>query len=166
MSEQSQGAERGPLHRSVEIGVTVFTAIFALVVIYGSVKAGNGWAFDGPEAGFFPFYVGLFILVASIVNFLQVRAGSGDKLFANWGELRQVLAVVIPSVIYVALVPWLGIYVASTLLIAVFMAWLGRYAWTMVLPIAIGVPFVTFFVFEKWFLVPLPKGPLEAMLGY
>jgi hypothetical protein len=25
---------------------------------------------------------------------------------------------------------------------------------------------VTFLVFEKWFLVPMPKGPLEAWLGY
>jgi putative tricarboxylic transport membrane protein len=165
MSEQSQGAERGPLHRSVEIGVAAFTAVFALVIIYGSVKVGNGWASDGPEAGFFPFYVGLFILAASIVNFLQVRTG-GDKLFATWGELRQVMAVVVPSVIYVVLVPWLGIYVSSVLLIAVFMRWLGNYAWTMVLPIAIGIPVATFIVFERWFLVPLPKGPLEAMLGY
>jgi putative tricarboxylic transport membrane protein len=166
MNEQSQGAERGPLHRSVEIGVTVFTAIFALVVIYGSVKAGSGWGSDGPQAGFFPFYVGLFILASSIVNFLQVRMNGGDKLFATWSELRQVMAVVVPSVIYVALVPWLGIYVSSVLLIAVFMRWLGNYGWTMVLPIAVGVPLVTFIVFEKWFLVPLPKGPLEAMLGY
>jgi hypothetical protein len=166
MSEHSQGAERGPLHRSVEIGMTVFTAVFALVVIYGSVKAGNGWAFDGPQAGFFPFYVGLFILASSIVNFIQVRTGGGGKLFATWGELRQVLAVVVPSVIYVALVPWIGMYVASILLIAVFMRWLGNYAWTMILPFAIGVPLITFVVFEKWFLVPLPKGPLEAMLGF
>ena len=25
---------------------------------------------------------------------------------------------------------------------------------------------VTFVIFERWFLVPLPKGPLEAWLGY
>jgi hypothetical protein len=52
------------------------------------------------------------------------------------------------------------------LLIATFMKWLGRYRWGMVLPIAIGVPLVTFIVFERWFLVPLPKGPIEEWLGF
>jgi hypothetical protein len=28
------------------------------------------------------------------------------------------------------------------------------------------VPLVVFVVFERWFLVPLPKGPLEALFGY
>ena len=166
MSEHSQGANRGPTHRGVEIGMTIFTGVFALVVIYGSVLAGYGWAFDGPQAGFFPFYVGLLILAASIVNFIQVLPSDPNKLFAEWGQLAQVLAVVIPSAVYVALVPWIGIYVASALLIAVFMKWIGGYGWAMVLPIAIGVPVATFIVFERWFLVPLPKGPLEAMLGF
>jgi hypothetical protein len=52
------------------------------------------------------------------------------------------------------------------LLIGFFMKWLGRYGWNMVLPIAIGVPLATFIVFERWFLVPLPKGPIEQWLGF
>jgi putative tricarboxylic transport membrane protein len=30
----------------------------------------------------------------------------------------------------------------------------------------VGVPVVTFLIFEKWFLVPLPKGPIEEYLGF
>jgi hypothetical protein len=45
------------------------------------------------------------------------------------------------------------------------MKWLGHYRWAMVLLIAIGVPVLTFLMFEKWFLVPLPKGPVEDWLG-
>jgi hypothetical protein len=147
--------------------MAVFTAIFALVVIYGSVRVGHGWAFDGPQAGFFPFYIALFILGASIVNFWQSwleipRA----KLFAEWGQLRQVMSVVLPAALYVVLVPWIGIYLSSMVLIATFMKWLGGYRWGMVLPIAIGVPLVTFIIFERWFLVPLPKGPIEEWLGF
>jgi hypothetical protein len=56
-------------------------------------------------------------------------------------------------------------YVSSGLLIAVFMKWLGRYGWPLVLIISIGVPVITFLMFERWFLVPLPKGPLEDWLG-
>jgi putative tricarboxylic transport membrane protein len=73
--------------------------------------------------------------------------------------------VIIPLAIYVALVPWLGLYVSSLLLIAVFMKWLGRYGWGLVAALAIGVPVAAYVMFEKWFLVPLPKGPLEDLLG-
>ncbi len=165
MIENSHGA--GPAHRSVEIGVAVSIAIFALIVIVGSIQAGIGWGDEGPKAGFFPFYVGLMILISSLINLLGVLQQHGDDgLFAEWGQLRQVLAILVPTVIYVALIPWIGIYVASILLIAVFMRWLGGYGWGMVAAIAIGVPLVTFVIFEKWFLVPLPKGPLEASLGF
>ena len=74
--------------------------------------------------------------------------------------------MLVPTAIYVALIPWIGIYVASALFIAVFMRWLGQYGWGLVAAISLGVPLVTFVVFEKWFLVPLPKGPIEAYLGY
>jgi putative tricarboxylic transport membrane protein len=36
----------------------------------------------------------------------------------------------------------------------------------MVAAVAVGVPFVTFLIFERWFLLPLPKGPIEAYLGF
>jgi hypothetical protein len=76
-----------------------------------------------------------------------------------------VLSVIIPTTVYVFLVPYLGLYVASFLLIALFMRWLGHYGWPLVAGVSIGVPVLAFFMFEKWFLVPLPKGPLEDWLG-
>ena len=168
MTDNSQGARSGgPAQRSVEIGVAAAVALFALVIIFGSIQAGIGWGAEGPKAGFFPFYIGLLILVSSGINLAQIlRERFEGQLFADWGQLRQVLSVLVPTTIYVALVPWIGIYVASVLLIAVFMKWLGRYGWGMVAAVSIGVPLVTFVVFEKWFLVPLPKGPLETALGF
>jgi hypothetical protein len=168
MTEKAQDAHAaGPTHRSVEIGVAAMMIVFSLIVIVGSIQVGINWASDGPRAGFFPFYIALMILVASSINLYQVvAAGPKARLFAEWGQLGQVLRVVIPSAIYVALVSWIGMYVASGLLIGVFMKWIGRYGWGLVLPIAIGVPVVTFIVFEKWFLVPLPKGPIEELLGF
>ena len=141
--------------------------LFSLIIIGGSMQVGVNWASDGPRAGFFPFYIGLMILVASIVNLFQVMSAPRQaRLFAEWGQLGQVLRVVIPGGIYVALVSWVGMYLASALLIGVFMKWIGRYGWRLVLPVAIGVPVITFIVFEKWFLVPLPKGPIEELLGF
>ncbi len=155
----------GPSHRSVEIGVAVLTAVFAAIVIIGSIKAGIGWAIEGPQAGFIPFYLGLFILGASIINFarawVSARGGKGGKLFADWGQLRQVMSVVAPTTVYVALVPFIGFYIASALLIGGFMHWLGRYDWKLVVSVSVGVTVLAYFAFEQWFLVPLPKGPVE-----
>ncbi len=168
MDKASPGAvPAGPGLRAVEIGVAIGTAVFALIVIAGSLKAGINWGIEGPRAGFFPFYIGLFILVSSIINLVQaVTTQKNDKLFADWEQLSRVASVVVPTAVYVWLVSWIGIYVSSALLIGVFMKWLGRYGWGLVLGIAIGVPLITFVVFEKWFLVPLPKGPVEEWLGF
>jgi hypothetical protein len=166
MSDEAQGA--GPSQRGVETGVAIATAIFALIVIAGSLKAGIDWGFEGPRAGFFPFYVGIAILIASGVNFFHARGVPAERRFADWGQLWQVLSVVVPAAIYVAMIGWLGvgIYVSSALLIAYFMKWLGNYDWHVIAPIAVGVPIITFLVFERWFLLPLPKGPIEALLGF
>ena len=75
------------------------------------------------------------------------------------------MSVVVPATIYVALVPFLGIYVSSILLIAVFMMWLGSYSAWKTLPIAVGVPVVVYIVFERYFQIALPKGPIEYWLG-
>lgn len=167
MMEQSHStANSGPSHRSVELGVAAFTALFGVIVILGSLQAGIDWGIEGPRAGFFPFYLGILIVIGSVFNAGQViRAGSSDRMFAEWRQLRQVLAVVVPTAIYVVVVPMIGIYLASMLLIAAFMKRLGRYPWSLVLPISAGVPLAFYFMFEKWFLVPLPKGPIEDWLG-
>jgi putative tricarboxylic transport membrane protein len=157
----------GPSHRGVEIGVAVAMAILALIGIYGSIKVGIGWGAEGPRAGFFPFYVSLAVLISCAVNLAKVVASADDgQLFAEWGQIRQVLAVVVPTAIYVAAIPFLGIYVASALLIIAFMKWLGNYHWLMSIAVGVVVPILTFLMFEVWFLVPLPKGPLENFLGY
>ncbi|HTM75948.1 MAG TPA: tripartite tricarboxylate transporter TctB family protein [Pseudolabrys sp.] len=157
----------GPSHRGVEIGVAIAMALLALIGIYGSIKVGIGWGAEGPRAGFFPFYVSLAVLISCAVNLAKIVLSTDDgALFAEWGQIRQVMAVVVPTAIYVAAIPFLGIYVASALLIIAFMKWLGKYNWLMSIAVGVVVPILTFLMFEVWFLVPLPKGPLENFLGY
>ena len=165
MTDSSHASSAGPTHRAVEIGVAIAMLLFAAIIIYGAWLAGINWGAEGPRAGFFPFYVGLAILLSTLVNLAHALTSDRKKLFADWDQLRQVLSVVIPAAVYVALVPWIGLYVASFLLIAVFMKWLGRYNWGLTLAVAIAVPVLAFLMFEKWFLVPLPKGPIEELFG-
>ena len=167
MSDNFHAASRaGPRQRRVELGVAVATAIFALIVIYGSIQVGIGWGIEGPKAGFFPFYVGLAILIASVVNAINAYAEPPEDRFADWDQLRKVLSVVAPTAVYVSIIPWIGIYFSSVLLIGFFMKRLGNYGWHLIAAVAVGVPLAAFLVFERWFLVPLPKGPIEAWLGY
>ena len=165
MTDSSHPADAGPSQRTMEIAVAVAMLLFAGIVIYGALQAGINWGAEGPRAGFFPFYVGVLIMIASLVNLAHSLREPRKRLFAEWGQLRQVVSVVLPLAIYVALVPWLGLYVSSLLLIAVFMRWLGGYGWGPVAALAIGVPAAAYVMFEKWFLVPLPKGPIEDLLG-
>jgi putative tricarboxylic transport membrane protein len=167
MTDESQSpAEGGPSQRGVEIGVAVTTLVFAAIVIIGSLQVGIGWGVEGPRAGFFPFYVALLIVVASVFNLASAfRDPDHAARFVHWGQARQVLSVLVPASIYVLVVPVIGIYVSSTVLLALFMKWFGGYRWALVLTIAIAVPVIFYFMFELWFLVPLPKGPLEDWLG-
>lgn len=157
----------GPSHRSVEAGVAVVIAAVGLICVLGSLKVGIGWGDEGPRAGFFPFYIGLIIIISSVANLYALfTSGKEYGLFASWGQILKVLSVVIPTAIYVSVLPFIGIYVASALLIGTFMMWLGKYRWTTAIPVAVLVPVLTFVFFERWFLVPLPKGPIERLLGF
>jgi hypothetical protein len=77
----------------------------------------------------------------------------------------MVLAVLVPTAVFAGLVTWIGIYLSSVLFIGFFMRWLGKYAWWKVALVGLGTAVALYLVFETWFKVPLPKGPLETLLG-
>ena len=114
--------------------------LLGAITIIGSLQVGIGWAAEGPQSGFFPFWVGADRRAASVFNFVRALRQPSRKLFAEWGQIAQVLKVVCPMAIYVSAVPWLGIYLASSLLIAGFMRWLGRYGWRLTLVVSLGLP--------------------------
>ncbi len=159
--------------RAWEVIVALCFTVFGGVVMWDSWRIGARWGSDGPQAGYFPFYVGLFIVVSAAFIFyaaLKMEAADAGAPFVRWGQLKLVLTILIPSAIYVALIdnPWLslGIYVPSALFIGAFMRILGKYRWITVAGVSIGTMVAFFLMFEIWFQVPLPKGPLEAALGF
>ena len=162
--EQGRAAFR---QKSVEIVVAVLFFLAGALVVYDSYRLGVKWAEDGPQAGYFPFAIGLLICIASLVNLVAVFAWAreAERPFVEVEQLRMVMAVLVPTAVYVGLIGWLGIYVASILYIAFFMRWLGKYAWWKLAAVSIGNSVVFFLIFEIWFKVPLPKGPLETLLG-
>ena len=152
----------------MEIATAFFILVFGAVIMWDSYRIGAGWAEDGPESGSFPFYVGLLIVVSAIVTLINAVRSNAEEAgeFVGHAELKLVLAVLLPSIVYVAFIGFIGIYVASAAFITIFMVWQGKFSIVKSLAVAIPVNIFLFFMFEVWFKIPLPKGPLEAMFGY
>ena len=166
MAEGGKG--RGAFRtKTAELVVAAGFFVLGAIVIFDSVRLGARWGSDGPQPGYFPFYLGVIICIAAVITLANALLMKPEKnvVFVEVGQLKLVLSVLIPSSIFVALVGSLGIYVSGAIFIAFFMRWLGKYPWWKVALVSIGNSVVFFLIFEIWFLVPLPKGPLEALLG-
>ena len=163
-------ARRGVPTYVVEAVVAALVLLMGLVVIYGSRALGSGWTSDGPGAGYFPFYIGLILAISGAGILYQAVLGKkrNEEVFVDSEQLRRVLTVLIPAVVYVAAIQFAGIYIASFVYIALFMMLLGKYSRTKSVIASLVVVVVIFLMFEVWFKVPLPKGALDplAFLGY
>ena len=152
--------------RAVDLATASILVLLGGVVVFDSMRIGIGWGTDGPRSGFFPFWLGVILILTSATIAVQAWRRATDKPFVTREQLAPVAKVLWPATVMVILITPLGLYVASTLYLAFYMRWVGRHGWLAVVLCSVGVPLLTFVVFELWFLVPMPKGPLEAWLGY
>jgi hypothetical protein len=142
------------------------------IVIYDAARLGFGWGNEGPQSGFFPFWLAILLVVISAAIFLQALMARSTKPFVTRESFIPVLKVLLPIVGFIFLTdppgPWsgIGLYVAGGLYLGFYMRWVGHHSWFSVVALSIAVPLVAFFIFDKWFLVPMPKGPVEAWFGY
>ena len=141
-------------------------AAAGVLVVVDAVRLGTGWGTDGPQSGFFPFWLAVLLIGCCLAIAAQAVRLTLPVPFVTRKALGPVLAVLGPAAGFVVLTQAIGLYVASALYMGFYMRWIGRHSWTAVVALAIGFPVITFLVFEKWFLVPMPKGPLETWLGY
>lgn len=139
----------------------------AVLVIVDSLRVGAGWADDGPRAGYFPFFIGLGLLGAgTAVAVQQLRQWpTSHAAFATRAQLASVATLAVPLLVYAVALKWLGLYACSALLIAWFMVRHGKHPHALTAAVSVGVPLALWLAFERWFMVPLPKGPLERLLG-
>jgi len=168
----SGDAEGAPLARTatVDAVVAVCLAVLGGVVMFEARRLGAGWTSDGPGAGYFPFYIGLILVVCGIgvlLQSLRARAAHGE-VFVDSVQLKRVLSVLLPSALYAAAIMGVGIYVASAIFIALFMIVLGKYPVLRSVVVGVAVNTLLFVMFEVWFKVPLYKGEWHPLsfLGY
>jgi hypothetical protein len=156
--------------RMMDIVTSIAFLAVGLTVMVGSLKLGASWGVDGPEAGYFPFYISLIIMLSSAITLYQVAVVNKNKKtesFVDREPSRQVMAVLLPAIVFVLGVQLIGIYVASAIYIAIFMVWLGKYPIWKAIVVSLGVSAALYLMFEFWFQVPLPHGswfnPLEFL---
>jgi putative tricarboxylic transport membrane protein len=152
--------------RTVDVLTAAAIMLIGAVVVADSLRLGAGWGSDGPKSGFFPFWLGSLLALTAGAIMVQAWRRGVTTPFVSRERLRPVLIVLLPAFGLVILTQFIGLYVASALYMAVYMRGVGAHRWSTVILLAIGIPVLTFVIFEQWFLVPMPKGPLEAWLGY
>lgn len=168
--ESHEGERTGVATNIIDAVVAVLVIIMGGVIIYGSRQLGSEWTSDGPGAGYFPFYIGLILLISGVGVFYQALAGKkkNTEVFVDREEFGRVLSVLLPAAVYVGAIQVIGIYVASAIYIALFMIILGKFSWIKSVVAALAVNTVFFLMFEVWFKVPLHKGAYDMLsfLGY
>lgn len=155
--------------RAADIAVALLFLVVSSIFIADSVRLGFSWRpNEGPAPGYFPFYIAVVMAIASAINLARALPrpeGDAAPMTSVPGFLRM-SAIFAPAVVFVFAIAYIGIYVASVIYIAAFMLFVGKFAVWKALAVSFGVATVSFLMFEIWFLVPLPKGPIEAMFGY
>jgi putative tricarboxylic transport membrane protein len=158
--------------RVLDLVTAALLMLLSAIVIYDALRLGAGWGGEGPQSGFFPFWLATLLAIVSIVLFVQALLSRSKEPFVTRDRFMPVLKVLAPLAGFVVLTDppgpgsGLGLYVAAGLYLGFYMRWVGRHDWRTVAALATVVPVITFLIFETWFLVPMPKGPVEAWFGY
>jgi putative tricarboxylic transport membrane protein len=153
--------------RTAEITTSTILLAISALVIYEAIRLGFGWGLEGPQPGFFIFWLGAGLGVCSVITIVQVWFDGPIRWrrFFPTAAWSEVLRVFLPMAGAILLMELLGFYIAAAVYLAFFMRWVGDFSWKTVLLVALLFAVSHYFVFEKWFLVPLPKGLLEAYIG-
>ncbi len=154
----------------MELIVAAFFSGIGLLVVIDSFRTGYRWSSDGPQPGYFPFYIGCTLIVGAAVVAVQTlldwKKSENVEPFVTFAQLRLIMTILIPTCLFVLGVVLIGFYVSSVLFISSFMVWQGKYSPLKSGLVGLSVSGVLFLLFDVWFLLPLPKGPLETFFGY
>ena len=148
--------------RKADIIVALGMMLVGIIALGDAIRLGFGWGISGPEAGFFPFYMGLGIFICTV--FIVITAvktyrkdGPGKPLIPE-GGLTRILWILIPAIGVVLLTELIGLHLATVFYLAFNIRVLGKMSWVKVILLSILVPLSMYIVFDKIFLIPLPEG--------
>lgn len=151
--------------RVADLATVLVLLGLAGIVLASSVQLGIGWSTDGPASGFFPFWLAVIAIAACLAIAAQAARRGPTRPFLTRAQATPVLKVLLPAAGMIVATQLVGLYVGAGFYIALYMRWIGRHRWWLVLLLSVCIPAGAFVIFERWFLVPMPKGPLEEWLG-
>ena len=155
-------------NRSVDVLVSLLLMALAATLGYDNWRTGIAWDSTGPQPGYFPFYLSVILGLASLYGLAVAYLSRQEaaETFVTRAQAKRVMAVFVPTLLFCLATQFLGLYVASFLLIAGFMRFVGRIALWKSLLTALVFTAAMFVTFDIAFDVIMPKGPLEAAFGY
>lgn len=152
--------------RTADLVTALVLMAVGMLVLADALRLGVGWGTDGPRSGFFPFWLAVILLACCAAIAIQAWRRRANTPFVKREGVSPVLKMLLPATAVVVATQFVGLYVATALYMGLYMRWIGRHSWVAVAVMSVAFPLITFVIFEHWFLVPMPKGPLEAWLGY
>jgi putative tricarboxylic transport membrane protein len=152
----------------VDAVVSLVLLAVAVTLGWDNWRTGAAWDATGPEPGYFPFYLSIILGGASLYGLFAAAFSrrEASETFVTRAQLRRVMAVFVPTLLFCLATQFLGLYVASFLLISGFMRFVGKIAAWKSLLTAFIFTAAMFVTFDVAFDVIMPQGPLEAALGY
>lgn len=149
--------------RKADIVVSLLFIFVGILVVVDSVRLGFMWGRTGPASGFFPFYLGVGLVISSLFVFSNAiiryrKEGSSGKPLMPPEALKPILWVVIPSTAMVALSELVGLHIAAALFLAFYMRVVGKIGWVTTILVTLIAPLSLYVTFDKFFLIPLPAG--------
>jgi putative tricarboxylic transport membrane protein len=156
------------LTKKADIITALILMLFGLIVAYDAIEKGIGWAAEGPRAGFFPFVMAVLVIGGTALVIRQAMKGTsslkGTKRFVEPGGMKPIMIVIVPAVLMILLTEVIGLYLAAILYLVGYIKWAGNHSWRTSLLIGILVPLVSYIVFDKFFLIPMPMGLYGAQI--
>jgi hypothetical protein len=151
----------------LQLGTALGTLLFGAVIVFGAIEYDIGWDERGPEPGYFPFWMGLLIIAGSLGTLIDtfLKRDQNTDAALTRGQAWRVFSFVWPILGFLIVTSFLGLYVAMILYLLTVMMLHGGYRLPAALGVSAGTAIAFFFLFDKWLLVPLMKGPIEAWFG-
>jgi MFS family permease len=168
MTDDTENGRAIVSNHTMEIATAIAIMIAGALVMTDNYELGMGWDSNGPQSGYFPFYIGVILFISAtaiLITEILKRDAADRDAFVESKPFLRVLQIVIPTIIYVVAIIYIGIYVATAIFVTTFMIWLGKYRWYLAVAFGVGIAVALFFTFEVWFLGPLALWSVEAVLG-
>ncbi|GBE14431.1 tripartite tricarboxylate transporter TctB family protein [bacterium BMS3Abin14] len=141
--------------------ITALGFIIASIVTLGEAfRLGFGWVEEqGPAAGFTLFWLGLLMLLCSIMIFVAglKKKNDGEPFFVSKEGLLEAVKIFFTASVFTVGIVYTGVYWAIIGYCLLFTRWLGKHRWSTVILFTVIMTAAVYFGMEKGLQLPLPK---------